>query len=80
MTAWEPQLGTGFQVFGKADGFLGHGTKKEEFNGKSTGGQSTVLKTNHMIKNIQPFSPQNKDSQIARLLTETSCCQAQDPN
>lgn len=58
--AYEPQPGTGFPVFGRADDFLGHGIKKGDFNGESTQGEHIVGKTNRMIKNTQPFSLPNK--------------------
>lgn len=73
MAASEPQLGIEFHVVGKADGFLGHRIKKEDFDRKPTRGESTVLKMNRMIKNTQPFGLQNKDSLITRPLTITLC-------
>lgn len=67
-------------MYRRADGSLHHGIKKEDFHRKSTQGESTVLKTNRAIKNTQPFSPQNKDSQITRLLAMAIGRKAQAPN
>lgn len=57
-TAWHrvPSIWEG------GDGVLGHRIKKEDFNGKSTRGESTFLETNGMIKDTQPFRLQNKGS------------------
>lgn len=73
-TAW-PRIPSG-----RADGSLHHRIKKEDFHRKSTQGESIVLKTDRAIKNTQPFSLQNKDSQITRLLTITISRKVQAPN
>ena len=78
--ASEPQPGTGFQEVGKAAGFLGHGLKKEDSNGKFSRWGSTAWKTNRVIKHTEPFSLWNKDSQITRLLIITLCRKAQASN
>ena len=60
-TAWHGVL----SIWEGGDGVLGHRIKKEDFNGKSTRGESTFLETNGMIKDTQPFRLQNKGSRNA---------------
>lgn len=64
--ASESPPGIGFLVFVRTDGFLGRRTKKEDFHGKSHTRRKQSSENISQDKNTQPFSPRNKDSQIAR--------------